>query len=125
MRKTSSNCAEVYKKTSEDLNISEDIVRAVIYSMWNSVKLGIRKGDSHGYLLHNFGTFEVFHKTINNEIIGLIRAYRAYERKNPGNITARRNFVKDFKELWYLRGLTAKVEKDIRLKKWYERKVHR
>lgn len=125
MRKTSSNCAEVYEKTAEQLNIPEDTVRAVIYSMWNSLKLGIRQAKSHGFLIHNLGTFEVFHKTINNEIITLIRKYRIYEKRNPGNVTARKNFEKSFKELWYLRGLAAKAEKDIRLKSWYERKIHR
>jgi hypothetical protein len=125
MQKTSSNCAEVYEKTAEQLNIPEDTVRAVIYSMWNSLKLGMRHAKSHGFLIHNLGTFEVFHKTVNNEISTLIKKYRIYEKRNPGNITARKNFEKTFKELWKLRGLTAQVEKDFRLKSWYERKIHR
>lgn len=124
-RNPSSSCIEAYKKTAEDLGISEELVRAVIYSMWNGVKVSIRTGKSHGILLHNFGTFEVFHLTLNKEITKLINTYKYKVRAKGENQTLKANFEKDFRTLWSLRQMAIKVEKDKRVKHWYARKIHR
>lgn len=117
MRNPASSCVEVYKKTANDLGISEELVRAVVYNMWNGVKLGIRNGESHGFLIHNFGTFEVFQVTLNNEILRCLRAYKKKKLRYGENETLRKNFEKEFKALWKMRQSAIKTEKDFRLKK--------
>lgn len=119
MKKTSYSCAEVYIKTASQLGLSEETVKAVIYSMWSGLKKGIRKGDSHGFLIHNFGTFEVFHQTLNNEIRKVIGQYKAYTRKKGFNPKVRKNFEDDFRMLWSLRQAAMKTKKDKRLKSSY------
>ena len=125
-RTPASSCIEAYKKTADKLGVSEELVRAVVYSMWNGVKSAIRTGKSHGILIHNFGTFEVFHLTLNKEILNLIYTYRKRRNRIGNNKTLKANFEKDFRTLWALRQMTIKVEKDFRVKHWYGKgKVHR
>ena len=118
-QKISSNCADVYAKTAEQLNIDESVVRAVIYNMWAALKSNIRKGKSHGYLIHNFGTFEVFHSVLNNEIKELLKKYRNAKDKYQHIPSHRKKFETDFRTLWALRQDAMMTKKDRRMKSTY------
>ena len=118
MPKTSLSCAKVYEKTAQDLGISETKVKSVVYHMFYELRRGMAACKSHGFLIHNLGTFEAFHLTINKEIKKLINSYKKKIKNHPPALRTEENFKQHLRDLWRIRQAAIAWDKDIRTKNW-------